>query len=76
MGREQPSSHDPVPTQIGDAAAASSAETAAAIDKAAAINDDPQVAQALDEAALAADTTVSRVSWIQRFLHRLRPRSG
>ena len=55
---------------IADAAEASSVETAVAIDRAAAINDDPQVAEALDQAALAADQTVSRVGWLRGFLHR------
>ena len=75
MGRDNATSHDPLPALIGDAAAASSVETAAAIDAAADINDDPQVAQVLDHAAIAADETVSRVSWIQRFLHRVFLRS-
>ena len=75
MGRDHATSHDPLPALIGDAAAASSVETAAAIDAAADINDDPQVAQVLDHAAIAADETVSRVSWIQRFLHRVFLRS-
>ena len=75
MGRDHASSHEPLPGLIGDAAAASSVETAAAIEAAADINDDPQVAQVLDHAAMAADETVSRVSWIQRVLHRVSPRS-
>ena len=75
MGRDNASSHDSLPTMIGDAAAASSVETAAAIDAAADINEDPQVAQVLDHAAMAADETVSRVSRIQRFLRRVIPRS-
>ena len=75
MGREKPSSQGSTPSLIGDAAAQASEETAASIDKAAALNEDPQVAEALDQAALAADVTVSRVGWIRQFLHRLNPRS-
>jgi hypothetical protein len=61
---------------VGDAAAASSLETVDAIDKAAAINDDPEVAKILDDAAMSADKTVSRVGWLRGFLHRLFPRSA
>ena len=75
MRRDEDAPQDPLPTLIGEAAAASSVETAAAIDEAAAINDDPQVAEALDHAAMAADATVSRVTWVQRFLRRVYPRS-
>jgi hypothetical protein len=61
---------------FGDAAAASSLETVDAIDKAAAINDDPEVGKILDHAAMSADKTVSRVGWLQGFLHRLFSRSA
>jgi hypothetical protein len=68
MGRVSP--QDPPSPSIADAAAASSAETAAAIDRAAAVNDDPAVGEILEHAALKADQTVSRVGWLRRFLHR------
>ena len=61
---------------VATAAEASSAETAAAIDRAAAINEDPEVAEVLDQAALAADQTVSRVGWLRSFLRRLFERSA
>ena len=56
---------------IAGAAAASSAETADAIDRAAAKNEDPEVAAILDDAALNADKTVSRVSWLRRIVDRV-----
>ena len=46
-------------------------ETAAAIDRAAEKNEDPEVADVLDEAALAAQQTVGRVGWVRRTLDRL-----
>lgn len=61
---------------IADAAETSSVETAVAIDRAVAINDDPEVAEALDQAALAADQTVSRVGWLRSLLRRLFARSA
>ena len=53
-----------------DAASASAERTIEAIDDAAAKNDDPEVARILDEAALSADTTASRVSWLRHVLRR------
>jgi hypothetical protein len=55
---------------IADAAQAAADETADAIDAAAEINDDPAVARALDEAALKADKTSGRVSWLRSFIGR------
>jgi len=63
---------DEAPAQlIAGAAAVSSAETADAIDRAADKNQDPEVAAILDDAALNADKTVSRVSWLRRIVDRL-----
>ena len=56
---------------IAQAAQASADETVAAIGEAAALNDDPAVADALEEASLHADKTVSRVSWLRGFVSRL-----
>jgi hypothetical protein len=56
---------------VAGAAEASSSETAAAIERAAEKNEDPEVAEALDEAALAAQQTVGRVGWVRRTLDRL-----
>jgi hypothetical protein len=53
-----------------DAAHAASIETAEAIEQAAKVNDDPQVAEALDDAAVKADQASSRVGWLRRLLHR------
>jgi hypothetical protein len=76
-GDESPAPPDRSPApSVADAAAASSAETAAAIDRAAAVNDDPQVGEALADAAASADKTVSRVGWLRGFLHRIFPRSA
>ena len=56
---------------IGDAADVASRETAQAIEEAAKINEDPAVAEVLDDAAVKADQTVARVGWLRSFLHRL-----
>lgn len=53
-----------------DAAYASAERTIDAIDAAAAKNDDPEVARILDEAAVSADTTASRVSWLRQLIRR------
>ena len=56
---------------IAQAAQASADETVEAIDAAAAVNDDPDVARALQDAALKADKTVSRVGWLRGFISRV-----
>ncbi len=56
---------------IAQAAQTSAEETADAIDVAAEVNEDPQVADALAVAALHADKTVSRVGWIRSFVTRV-----
>jgi hypothetical protein len=56
---------------VAAAAEAAAEETVAAIDAAAQANDDPKVARALDDAALKAEKTSSRVGWLRRFIHRL-----
>jgi len=76
METDQGTQRDPLSPLIADAAADSSAMTAAAIDKAAAVNDDPEVGAILDKAAVAADQTVSRVGWLQSFVHRFFTRSA
>lgn len=59
------------PKIVADAAAASSIETTEAIDRAAAKNDDPEVEKALDEAAVAAELTASRVGWLRGMVQRI-----
>jgi len=71
MGHDESLSDDPLPPLVVDAAEAASAETADAIDRAAELNEDPAVGDALDIAAAKADQTVSRVGWLRSFLHRL-----
>ena len=56
---------------VADAAAAASTETADAIARAAEENDDPQVAEHLEDAAMAADKTVARVGWLRGMIRRL-----
>jgi hypothetical protein len=56
---------------IAQAAQASADDTVAAIDAAAELNEDPQVAEALDDAALQADKTSSRVGWLRGFISRV-----
>jgi len=58
---------------VAEAATAAAEETAEAIDFAAQENRDPVVAKALDDAALKADKTVSRVGWLRSLLRRLLP---
>jgi hypothetical protein len=60
----------PLPLVAG-AAETSSVETAAAIGRAAEMNDDPEVAEVLDEAAIAAEATVGRVGWLRSVVERL-----
>jgi hypothetical protein len=60
----------PIPLVAG-AAETSSVETAAAIDRAAEKNDDPEVAEVLDEASIAAQQTVGRVGWLRSAVDRL-----
>ena len=45
-------------------------QTAEAIEQAAKVNDDPQVAEVLDDAAVKADQASSRVGWLRGLLHR------
>jgi hypothetical protein len=56
---------------IGGAAEAASEGTIEAIDRAAAINQDPAVAEELDQAAASAHVTRGRVGWLRSFLDRL-----
>jgi len=70
-----PEEHSHIPVVAG-AAEASSVETAQAIHKAAAENDDPEVAESLDRAAIAAEQTVSRVGWLRSVMDRLFLRSA
>ena len=56
-----------------EASLTSSEETAAKIEIAVEMNEDPAVAEVLEDAAIAADTTVTRVGWLGALLKRLRP---
>lgn len=53
-----------------DSAHDASIETAEAIEEAASVNDDPDVAAALEDAALKADQAKSRMGWLRGLLHR------
>jgi hypothetical protein len=53
-----------------DAAHAAAVETVEAIEEAAVVNDDPAVAEILDQAALKADQASTRTGWLRRLLHR------
>ena len=55
-----------------DAAHAATVETAEAIEQAARVNEDPVVAEVLDDAAVKADQASSRTGWLRRLLHRRR----
>ena len=54
-----------------DASLSASNNTASAIDRAAEENHDPEVADELESAAIAADSTVSRVGWLRAMIGRL-----
>jgi hypothetical protein len=58
---------------VAEAASSAAEETVEAIDAAAQENRDPVVAKALDDAAMKADKTVSRVGWLRALVHRLVP---
>lgn len=58
---------------VTDAAYASSVETAEALEEAILANDDPVVAEALEEATVGADKTVTRLHWLRRRRHSRRP---
>ena len=55
---------------IAQAAEAAADETVEAIDTAAKLNEDPDVGRALEDAALKADKTTSRVGWLRGFVNR------
>lgn len=58
-----------------DAALAATEKTAHAIERAVQSNDDPNVAEALDEAATHAETATARVGWLRGAIHRAFRRS-
>ena len=68
--------HDPAEPAVADAAAAAADETVEAIEAAAQENRDPVVGKALDDAAMKADKTVSRVGWLRALVQRLVPTRG
>lgn len=64
--------HETEPELLGaEAAKAAADQTLEAIDQAAKVNRDPEVAEILDEAASKADTTSGRVGWLRSLLRRL-----
>jgi hypothetical protein len=56
---------------VGEAAVAASEETVEAVHQAAEENEDPEVAETLDHAAVAAESTLGRVGWLRGAIHRL-----
>ena len=54
-----------------EASVTSSEETVAKIELASEMNEDPAVAEVLEDAAVAADTTATRVGWLRSFVKRL-----
>lgn len=59
--------------QVAEAAVGSAEATSDAIRQAADVNEDPAVAEVLQEAAVHAETTVGRVGWLRSFIRRLMP---
>ncbi|HVF07997.1 MAG TPA: hypothetical protein VNC60_05415 [Actinomycetota bacterium] len=64
------SADDPAELLGADAAHSAVEQTREAIDEAAKVNDDPVVAEALEDASLKADQASSRVGWLRRLIHR------
>ncbi len=64
-------SDTPDPSLIADAAAASAGATADAVERAAEVNQDPEVAAILQDASLKANTTASRVGWLRSWFSRI-----
>jgi hypothetical protein len=58
-------------TTVAEAGLTSSQETVAKVELAAEMNEDPAVAEVLEEAAVAADSTATRVGWLRSALKRL-----
>ena len=58
-----------------DAALAATEQTVDAIERAAERNDDPSVAEALDDAASHADAAATRVGWLRGVIRRVFGRS-
>lgn len=72
MGDTERTGASPV-EQVAEAAVGSAEATSDAIRQAADANEDPAVAEALEEAAVHAETTVGRVGWLRSFIRRLMP---
>jgi hypothetical protein len=73
MPNEDASTEDVGTEVVGaDAAHAATVETVEAIEEAAKVNDDPAVAEALDDAAVKADLASTRTGWLRRLLQRRR----
>jgi hypothetical protein len=53
---------------VADAASSSASTAAEAVQRAVEMNDDPDVADALEEAAVETQTTVGRLEWLKRRL--------
>ena len=56
-----------------EASLTSSEETVAKVEEAVEMNEDPAVAEVLEDAAIAADATAARVGWLRSHLKRLWP---
>jgi hypothetical protein len=56
---------------VADGAVSASAQTLDAIERAEEVNEDPAVAEILEDASIAADTTFTRVGWVRAFVHRI-----
>jgi hypothetical protein len=61
----------PDPSVVADATAASADATVEAVDRAAEANQDPEVAEILQDASLKANTTASRAGWLRSWFARL-----
>jgi hypothetical protein len=56
---------------VADAAVVSADATAEAVERAAEVNQDPEVAAVLQDASLKANTTASRLGWLRSWFARV-----
>jgi hypothetical protein len=59
-------------TSVAEAADVAAGEVIEAIGVAAELNDDPEVAVALDDAAIHAEKSAARTGWLRRFVDQLK----
>src|SRR5918994_3004912 len=64
--------HSHIVNMASEASVSSSEETVAKIEIASEMNEDPAVAEVIQDAAVAADTTAARIGWLRSLVSRFR----